>query len=401
MISVKYQQGFWVFCNVMKNNKAIIFLVLLSFFQSHTAHSATLTYDDALALKGEGNYAQAEQVFLELIRQDDKNVELWFQLGLVQRFQKQRDVAMVSQIKAMQLSMEYQAIENADVKIEIARLHYWNGDVEQSVSMINEMLAVDPDNTEAHALYQAIQRAKMSPANKSTYPWQLDLGYELSTFSRRPQPDWHNYSLQLGRWFKNNTLIHLRTEKVERFHITNHYYEVGAFHQLNKSYNAYLNVGYTSNSTFIPEWRIKTGGEAKVIERQQAGHDVWLTVYLQHDRYTTLNTTSIKPGIRYAVTPRWQLHGQYIHIIDENNQHLQGWSMRTDWQTPITALRFYGGISDAPETENAITVSTKAWFYGIAYTVTPHLIVHAAYAREDRENSFIRHIMAAALSIKF
>lgn len=363
------------------------------------AHAQTVTYTHALESKKIGEYEKAEQQLRTLITQDNDNAELWFQIGLVQRFQQKRIEAQESQQKALSLSPK-----NQDIRLELARLHSWNQNYDLAETMVNEVLAVHPDYTDAKELAVSIARAKNAPettVQKRPYKWQLDFGYENSDFSRRPQPDWHQYFLQVGHWIRDDTLIHLRTENIERRHIHNDHYEIGATHIFNDTYNAHLSVGHTPDSLFIPEWRIKTGGEARVIFNDESLGNTWLTVHVQHDRYKNLNTTVIKPGIRYQLFEDWQIQAQHINVIDENDDHLRGWSARLDWQTPLPQLRVFGGLSDAPETQDAITVNTRARFGGLSYQVTPQVAVHASYAREDRENSFIRNIISTALSVKF
>jgi YaiO family outer membrane protein len=379
--------------------RCLPYIFILTIFAVSTTHAEAVTYAQALKSKKIGEYEIAEQQFRTLISLDNDNAELWFQLGLVQRFQQKRVDAFETQQRAMSLSPK-----NDDIKLELARLHRWNRNYDLAEAMVNEVLAANPDYTVAKELATSITRAKNGPEEteqKRPYKWQLDFGYENSDFSRRPQPDWHQYFLQIGGWIRNDTLVHLRTANIERRHIRNEHYEIGAAHIFNDTYNAHLSVGYTPDSLFIPEWRIKTGGEARVIFNNERLGNTWLTAHLQYDRYKNLNATVIKPGIRYQLLENWQIQAQHINVIDENNDHLIGWSVRLNWQTSSPKLRVFGGLSDAPETENTITVNTKARFGGFSYQVTPQIAAHASYASEDRDNSFIRNIVSTALSVKF
>lgn len=366
-----------------------------AFFPSYS-YAENITYDLAVKVKSNGEYQKAETFFNELIKKDSNNSELWYQLGLTQRFQQKNDDAMESQKKALEL-----APENYDIKIELARLYSWKKEYKVAEAMINEVLTAHPDYQDAIELKDSITLAKNAQVTPKKLKWQVDLGYENSDFSRRPQPDWHQYFLQLGYWLKEDTFVHIRTEDIKRFHNHNEHYEAGISHIFNDSYNGNLSVGYTPDSSFLPEWRIKTGGEARVIFNHEHIGNTWFTAAIQHDRYIGLNTTVIKPGIRYEILDNLQIHAQHINLIDENDDHLNGWSGRLDWQTPLPELRLFTGLSNAPETENAVSVDTKARFFGCSYQLTPKITVHSSYSREDRENSYIRHIITTALSIKF
>ncbi|MCB2081571.1 MAG: YaiO family outer membrane beta-barrel protein [Hyphomicrobiales bacterium] len=357
---------------------------------------STATYDEALRARKNGQFAAAEQQFVSLLKNDAKNAELWFQLGLVQRFRNKYTEAMASQKKALALSPA-----NLDIRLELARLYHWKGEDGLAEKLTREVLNASPDYTDAQVLAATIEKAKRLPARPFHPRWQADIGHERSTFSRRPQPDWRQSFLQLGRWINKDTLVHFRTENLQRQNAYNEHYELGVTHIFNDRYSGYASVGYTPDSVFIPKWRIKAGGEMRILHGNSLLGDSWLTGHIQHDRYKTINTTVIKPGLRYAITDTIQAHIQHINVIDEYDNRLKGLSGRVDWQTPLSALRVFGGLSDAPETENALTVNTKARFIGLSYRFSSNVTVHASYAREDRDNSFIRHIGATALSMKF
>lgn len=394
---MKWRQGYRVFCNVAKSLRHSLHAITLStFLLATSSYASEITYDQALEWKKNGQFHKAEEAFQLLLNKDSDNAELWFQLGLVQRFQEKRTEAMQSQKKALALSPDYH-----DIRLELARLHSWNQNYDIAEPMVKIVLEAHPDYQDAIDLSASIERAKNAPPDPKSFKWQLDTGYENSDFSRRPQPDWHQYFLQINHWVANGTIIRLRTESIERRNIRNEHYEMGVAHIFNDVYTGHVSIGYTPNSLFIPEWRIKAGGEARLVFEHEHLGNTWLTAHVQHDRYTHLNTTVIKPGIRYEFIKNWQIQAQHINVIDENDDHLRGWSTRLDWQTPMPELRVFAGLSDAPETDNAIVVDTKAQFAGFSYQITPQVTLHASYAKEDRENSFIRNIISTALSVKF
>lgn len=347
-----------------------------------------------MALKQDRNYAEAEEVLHALIAKNE-NSELWFQLGLVQRFQKKNEEALQSQQQALKL-----LDSNHDARLELARLYYWKGNYNKALALLEKILEAHPDYTDAITLVNSVKRAQ-HPVQGANYLWQLDMGYENSSFSRRQQNDWHQHSLQLSRKIADDMMLFIRAENLERFDIHNEYYEVGMSYTVNHISNIGMSIGYAPDSLFIPKWRLKTEGTTRIVHDNNYINDSWITLHFQHDRYKNLNTTVVKPGIRYTLIKNWEIHAQHINVIDENDDHLVGWSTRIDWQTPSPKLRVFAGISDAPETENIITVDTEARFAGFSYQVMPQVTLHVAYAREDRENSFIRNIVSTALSVKF
>lgn len=372
------------------------FILALFFLLSAQSFAEVISYDRALALKKDGQFEKAEHYFTELLKKDPQNAELWFQLGLTQRILQKREQAFLSQTKALEISPT-----NHDIRLELARLNHWKKESDVALTQVNEVIEAHPDYQDAIDLKETILRAKNAPKDISSLKWQFDLGYENSSFERRTQPNWHHVFFQAGYWFTKKNLVHLRVENTERVNTHNQHFEIGAVHLFNKTFSGFFSVGHTFDSLFIPKWRFKLGGEANLFFDQQFLDSLTFTLHTQHDRYSTLNTTVIKPGIKYRFLKNFQLQAQYIGVIDENNDNLHGWSTRLDWQTPLKQLRVFGGLADAPETENVQTVYTFSYFFGASFTIVPQVIVHASYARDDRENSFIRNILTTSLSLKF
>ena len=371
---------------------ALLFIYLV-IFNSCDLKAQSFTYQDALLAKKEGNYIQAEKILLFLIKKNPKNAELWFELGLVQRYQQKLPEAMNSQRQALKLSPN-----NNDIKLEIARMYIWNNDLQQAQILINQILSDNPDYKEAEELALSIKNKK----SITNYKWQLDLAYEHSNFARRPLTDWRDYLLKLSHKLSDKTSLHLAAERAKRFNSYNEHYEAGINYIFNSNYNAAFSLGHTPDSTFLPKWRIKASGAANIIHKNQYRYlgNTDFTLYLQNDRYKNSDISVIKPGIYYALSNSVTIHPQLINVIDENNRHLRGWAIRGDWQMRDD-LRIFGGYADAPENQNGITINTKTHFTGASYNINQRLILHISYTHDDRENSFIRKVITGALSIKF
>jgi YaiO family outer membrane protein len=353
-------------------------------------------YLQALEAKKLGNYKEAEKDLSLLTEKYTDETKMWFQLGLVQRFQKNIDAAIVSQSKALELSPD-----DGDVKLEMARLYMWNRNFVEAEKLVNEVIKEHPDYLEAQDLASTIQRTKFSSLDSEFYRWQVVTVFERSNFSRKEQPDWRTGFFQLGYWTSPDTLIHARMENAERMNAYNEYYELGIMHIFNDNLVGHFNAGHTPEAVFMPDWRFKAGVEIRPFHDYKSYNKMWFTSDLKYDLYNQYDIITLKLGIRFFITDMFSVHLQDINIFDENGKHLNGWSSRMDWQTPLDELRVFGGISNAPETEGLTTVSTEAVFVGTAYQITPQTAVNISYSQEDRDNSFIRHVMSAALLVRF
>ncbi len=371
----------------------ILFLITLPL----GAFSAeNISYEEALRIGAAGKHTESEKAFLSLIKKDPNNSEFWFRLGLMQRFQQKNDQSLASQKTALAISPQ-----NSDAKLEIARLYFWNENYSQSEVLLKEILVVHPEYSQASDLLANVKAAQSPSQESGKYLWQLDAGHQHTSFSRKKQDDWMIDFVQIGRWVGSDTMVHFRNENIERFKQHDQYYQIGATHKFNDSYNGRLNVGRSPHASFYPRTRVDAGLEARVIHKHQFLGDTWLTGDVQNNRYQNFNVNVLKPGIRYSVLDELTIHWQHVEVIDENKKHLSGWVTRADWQTPLPQLRIFAGLADAPETENAVTINTKSRFIGFAYQLTPRITAYLSHNRDDRENSFIGKTFDGALSFKF
>lgn len=369
----------------------IILTFFLFLFLTSQGFAANLAYERAMQLKQEKKYHQAEEIFLKLATENPNNTEFWFELGLVLRYQEQFDAALLAQKNALKADPQ-----NADAKLEIARMESWKSNYAAAENLTNEVLLSHPNYSEAQELLAKIKQAQKK------YLWQLSLGYQHSELSRVPQDDWKSQYAEVGRWISNQTLLRFYLESFRRYQTNDQYYEAGINHIFSKNYDGSFAVGYVDDPSFLSKLKITASGEARVIRDSKTFGDTWLTLNVQQLAYNDTDVTVIKPGARYFITKNLELSAQYIIVSNQSNNYLQeGWSWRGDWQTPLPSLRIFLGLAKTPETQDGITVDTKSRFGGVAYDITPRVTLRLSYGRDDRENSFIRKIFDTSLSVKF
>lgn len=371
----------------------IIFFVVL---QMKELRAEDISYEKSLYLKKNKNYAQAEQGFLSLVKQNEQNAEFWFQLGVVQRYQNKFQEALVSQTRAIELSPN-----NEDIKLELVRLYSWNLELDKAEELVKEVLLEHPDNKDAHSLEESIRRNKILKADPIHYKWNISTGYQQSYYSENSEPNWHKTFLQIGNWITPKNFVHIRAENKDEYNTDDEYYELGVAHIFNDSFNGQFNLGYMENSSFESEWKFQTKANARVIHNHPSIGDTWITGDIQYDRYKYDEEITLKPGIRYEITDNIQIHTQYIYSVDEESNYLHGWAAKIGWQTPISELRLFGGTSGTPSMVDGKELDSQEYFVGFAYQVTSQAGIHTSYAHEKREDSLKQDAISLALSVKF
>lgn len=112
--------------------------------------------------------------------------------------------------------------------------------------IVDTLLSIDKTNTEARALAGRIKDD--ISVNK------IGVSYDFLYFDKQFSDPWHLASLQYSRQTALGSLT-ARVNYANRFNENGYQYEVEAYPHISKTFYAYLNVGYSDNTTVFPRWR--------------------------------------------------------------------------------------------------------------------------------------------------
>ena len=326
--------------------------------------------------------------------------------------------------------------DNLDVRLAIARVHGWQGNYVVAENEVGVLSAADPDNVDIRTLsayldyYQGRNEAAAGKFASvlQTYPayteaaeglklaqdaeqdekgekaaaaylWQFDAGYEHSSFSRQPSPDWSDEFAQVTRFFDGgDTAVHARIEYDEEFDTTNAYLEIGVDHKFTPWINGYFYAGHTVDASFRPAWRVEPGGNLRIIQEDDSTPAVWLTLDVKEDQYYPASIATVDPGVRFEYG-EWAFSPNLVMVHQWGTESVFGWNARLDG--PVCEnLRFYLGYSNAPDTEDAVTAYTASIYGGFAYTFDETHILTLGYTHDDRQNSWIRNAANIAFTYR-
>jgi YaiO family outer membrane protein len=354
----------------------LCFCVLL--FAALPARAETpATYDELIQqgvfAKNAGNYAEAMRAFSQAKAFSPTSSEAWYLEGVTLSFQKKYDEAIAHLEKALELDPK-----NTEARLHLEKVRTWK-----------------------HAKDKAPKLAAPIPAPVALYRWQVDMGYATSRFSRVEQENWRDGTLQLNYLLPDDaTRVYGKEELFRRFGTYNRHYEVGTEHRWGQGASAYLSVGGSPEADFIPQWRLRAGGSYRILHGDPLLGDTILTLDTIYDDYEEGTIRTVNPGLQYYVTPELWLTAKHINVIDAESARLMGWFLRGDWQV-IDRLRLNIGAAHAPETVDAVTVSTRSRFLGMALDVTDRATLYLGLSRDDREGSYINKTLSSGLSVKF
>lgn len=289
---------------------------------------------------------------------------------------------------------------NADVMLLRANLAYIRQDYAHAESLYESILNKHPDYTDARTGLERTQKARAYAATQN-YQWQLDTGYEHSALSRTAQPDWNQQFMQLNRFLNDRkTIIHGRVARHNQFRNIDSEYELGITQRFHEGLIGYTAFTFSPDADFRPDYRISAGGKVRIADDTSEIFPVWLTLDGRYDTYANTRILNLNPGLRIEPTKAWAFSGKVIAVDEESVSPIYGYELRADNRIS-DEWRLYAGYADAPESVAGVVVDTVTYYGGASVDVTPFTTLRLSYARDDRENSFIRQVVNASISYRF
>lgn len=408
----------------------ILIVIIFNITSLSISFAQESLYDAGVKARRNQEFQKARTYLEKAIKKHPNDVDIMLNLGLSLISLKKYNEAYDVLIKAQSISPKYDDINiaiinifnqqekfnqsidyfnnhiktykyNAKNRLLEANLYLKNGENNKSISLLEEASESYPNDQKIKNKLSQLIKNRNEEKAKNQY-WLLYTGYENSKLTRNSQPDW-NYSL-INLYRKNSKKlgIVLGAEKQQRKERnTDEYFEMGFDYKISDIYWGYITSGTSRDQSISPRYRFKFGGSANIFKNYKFIKNSPITLDIQHDIFPNSRITLAKLGIEYNATKDLIITPQIINILDEDDNYIKGWSVRASLQTPFKKISFKTGISSAPETDSGVTIDTDAWFIGIRYKLTKSITLNAYYTRENREDSYIREIIAVGTSIKF
>lgn len=380
-------------------------LVLLSSSTLACAMPVDEALDRSRTLSAEQKYEEALVLLEKALTEHPDDGEIQFAIIRVLSWQGDYDAA-----EKRILALDEKFAGNADLLLLRANLAAYRGEHTQAMALYREVLAKAPDYEDAkaglaralktQAAYTQISEIK-EPEAEPVLAWQADSGFEFSEFSRVDQKGWNQEFLQLTRFLdERKTAIHGKITRYDQFSSTDVEYEVGLDHTVSDNLSLYASGTIGIDADFRPDFWVAGGGALKITRLNDKIMPAWATLDARHDSYEDTSILTAKLGLRLEPVEGWSIAARVIALDPEDSARLYGKDFRLDG-TLTDTLRFHVGYADVPETVAAVTVDTQTWFGGIAIDLAPEATLRLGYARDDRENSFIRQVVNASISYRF
>lgn len=354
------------------------------------ASASTPAREDAFAAKNRGDYAAATALFAQLLQRQSGDAELWFHYGLVLRFDGRLADALAAQSSARKL-----APDDLDIQLEIARLHFYLGDLASAKHLLASVGARAPAYPGVAELQEQLRNADLAP--DSALRWWFNLGHEWSRTERGDR--WQLNLLQISRAVSADLSLQFHLEHAERYDDADYYAALNGFYRISPSANIAAGVGSGVSEDYLPHRRLWGYGDWRAVQMAKQTTALWLALDLSHNEYSNARVSVAKPGIRLDFADRIEWSLQAI-LVDSSGTALQnGWATRLGWT--INPLRLDAGYSNAPESEESVTLDTRAMFIGARWQISPRMALGLSAAQEKRERGFARDLVNVSFLVRY
>lgn len=368
----------------------LIYLQTLAISPSLAADNTIDTMRQSLQLGAARKFEQAHRLLDKTIKQEPNNYDLQLAKARLLNWEQE-------QTKALKIinALPEKIKNSADALFLKGSIAYAQSNPTKAEDLLIRAQNLSPQDTDISTALVRVRRALKVPKAKK---WQLDLGHETSEFTRRDRPNWQETSLRLTYFGDDKdwslfSAVHGYT----RFRNTDAMFYTGGHYKFSKRTSAYAWTAITPEPYFRPKWSLAIGTQSLI-------SDLYVPIYASLDTkfelYTRTNSTTIKPGFRIEPVDGWAAGIKFVTVQTKDSHPLYGWETRLDG-TAFDTVRFFTGLSNAPEYDDGSTVDTRSFFSGLGFDVNNDLSLRLSYTRDKREQSYIRHVYYVGSSYRF
>lgn len=411
----------------------------------------------SLKQRNAGNFAAAEQTLRQAYAIPPDKSEVSYLLGMVMAFQQRFDEAM-----DMIDSGLAQHPDSVDLQLARARVLSFQGVYQEANTLIDQVLMWNPNNIEALnlsgriALYQqrpAVARerfnavlalaandlealiglydshantgereeaapflgraaqvapdhidvlSRQNPEQYNAQPRnQITTGIGRSTIDLVGFADWTDRFFEYRRLGADGNQHYIRVEHDHRFGTHDTLYEAGTTFQQKSRLPLEVAVGFSPDDEFLPGYYGRLQASTPLTDGSGDYGTVILNAGYQYSSYANGKTHRLQLGLDYYLPgiDAW-LSPKAGMVRDQNGDDTFAWSIGANWQVR-GPTRIGASYSDAPETENLLTIDTTAVNYYLRQDLGSRWVLFLNYTKLDRELSYIRSLYDLTLQHRY
>lgn len=220
--------------------------------------------------------------------------------------------------------------------------------------------------------------------------------FDLAGFSR-----WYDRFTEYRYLRDNGDQLIVFAEHDHRFGLHDGMTELGYRFERQGQLPIEIAVAWNEDSEFLIKRRIRLGTDFLLQGASDNFGATTLEVSASQSRYNTGDVSQLRFNFTHYLlnTDVWITPGIGV-VKDENDQTDMSWTIGTHWQASSRVLVGYN-YTNAPETENNVTVLTRTHHIYGSYSLNDSLSLRVDAALGDRQNSYERGNLAVSLQYRF
>lgn len=337
----------------------------------------------------QGQYREARQVVNAILERDAGNYEARNLAGRVALYQNR-----YAEGKAHFLQVLKQDPDNLEALIGVHDSDLYLGNKDLSDEALRKAQRLAPDHADV-----LVRLNKERYVKKPQH--ELFLGFETSSFNKVFLTRWYDRFLEYRHYSPNRNQQFLRTEHAHRFGLHDSLIEAGALMRGTTSIPVEIALGISDNAEFLPEYRLTVTTRVNVNQGDEGFGATIASIRYRNSKYQTGSTHQLNIDFEhyFADANAWIIPGVGT-VIDENGESSLSWRLGIHGQLGAR-LRTGFTFSDAPETENNITIDTRVMHVYARYRLTNRFSIRLDGVRNLRENVYTRDSLGVTLAYKF
>ena len=356
-----------------------------------SAEQVDALYSAGVAARHDQRFDEAASLLTRAARLQPENADIWVQLGFAESAAGRLDEAQAAFEQAVFLAPNY-----VDAHLGLARLAFWQSDLDAAGQLLATARRFDPGNEEAILLEQQLAGARAT----SDRPWRFDMGVSASDLSG-VLPAWKEGTIALSRKVSPQMTVAAAVRSAERFGAVDSYFESRVDYRFNQKISAWLFAGSTPSADFLPKNALGTGASAKVGQDEGWFGPAILSGEIAYFYYRDDNIIRINPALQlYLFERRAWVTVQAIATSSETAGRTGGYVARGDLQLD-DRLRIFAGYGDAPDLSDGRTIPSRSIFGGIAITLSDRVSVVLSATRTELEGAYSRNEAGLGISAAF
>lgn len=284
--------------------------------------------------------------------------------------------------------------DNPELAAVRGSLAYYQGRNEAAERAFRTALALDPTSIEAR---EGLARLDEGPVETAAR-LRLDMGVEVSSFSRSANSNWTHGFSQLT-WIAPRFTAGVRADHYERFGLRNGSLGLRLGYRINGKWDLEGSVDSGRGNIFRPEASLGVALSRRWAAPSPGLPAIRTSLGLRRDQYAAVTVDASSLGLE-LLWEGYSLEAQAIAVADAGEDASYGALLRGAYELG-ERMTLSLGIANAPETDAGTTVNTGSLFGGVRYRFDDRRQIRLDCVRDDREDSYIRKACSVSISYHF